>query len=451
MVINQFLDWSQGAPAEKRAHAAGALARAFVEKQLSYEEMISAESALTLLLDDGSIKVRMTLAQELCMSTRAPHNVIMGLANDIKEIASLIIVSSPILTQEDLLEFVRTGTEYQQISVACRTQLPPVVMNAVIEHGSPTANKALLSNDDIELDAMQIEKLGRKHGQTPSVRALLLKNPNISGALRMVLTEYLANHLKSHMGKTFATDTPRFDAVINRALERGCIQCAANIEPEQIAPLVEDLRNGHKLTAGLLLRSLCMGNISMFCVAVSTLSRVPLNRVEIIVSQNRSGPLRSLCNKASIPTPAITVMEIVIKLWRDLLADSEWIERSRMPYLVTRQALADYSAHEQVADPVLINLLQQISRELARDDARIHAQSVREAKKTQQENEAIATFDAQIADSLAIELELEITKLSDDELMRTPSPANDSLIDRDHAQNATFVECEQDQKDTIAA
>ena len=58
MVVSHFLKWIYTAKAGERAAAAGALARAYVDRDLPFEDRCAAEAALTLLLDDPSAKVR---------------------------------------------------------------------------------------------------------------------------------------------------------------------------------------------------------------------------------------------------------------------------------------------------------------------------------------------------------------------------------------------------------
>ena len=82
MVIRHFLRWIGSARVAEREAAAAALARAFVDHQLPFEDRCEAEAALTLLLDDPSPKVRAALAEAPSMSRYAPPQIIAALAAD---------------------------------------------------------------------------------------------------------------------------------------------------------------------------------------------------------------------------------------------------------------------------------------------------------------------------------------------------------------------------------
>ncbi|RWF37690.1 MAG: hypothetical protein EOS66_33615, partial [Mesorhizobium sp.] len=114
MVVSHFLKWIDTARVSERAAAASALARAYINSDLPFEDRCAAEAALTLLLDDASSKVRQALAEALSMSHHAPPQVISALAADQPEVATLVLARSPLLTDADLVERVVCGQKATQ-------------------------------------------------------------------------------------------------------------------------------------------------------------------------------------------------------------------------------------------------------------------------------------------------------------------------------------------------
>ena len=76
---------------------ASALARAYVNHDLPFEDRCAAEAALTLLLDDPSSKVRAAMAETLSMSHHAPLQVVSALASDQPEVSAIVFARSPLL------------------------------------------------------------------------------------------------------------------------------------------------------------------------------------------------------------------------------------------------------------------------------------------------------------------------------------------------------------------
>ena len=124
MIVRHFLQWVRTAPAADRADATGALARAYLYSDLSPDDRMAAEGAMVMSLDDPSPLVRRALAATLAGSPEAPPAVILALAVDQPEIASLVLERSPLLLDADLVELVAAGDEANQEPIARRRGLP---------------------------------------------------------------------------------------------------------------------------------------------------------------------------------------------------------------------------------------------------------------------------------------------------------------------------------------
>ncbi|RUV58607.1 DUF2336 domain-containing protein, partial [Mesorhizobium sp. M5C.F.Ca.IN.020.14.1.1] len=131
MVVSHFLKWIYTAKVSERAAAAGALARAYINADLPFEDRCAAEAALTLLLDDASSKVRLAIAESLSMSHHAPLQIISALASDQPEVASLVLARSPLLTDADLIDRVAGGQKATQKLIADRARVSMAVAAAI--------------------------------------------------------------------------------------------------------------------------------------------------------------------------------------------------------------------------------------------------------------------------------------------------------------------------------
>ena len=174
MIVRHFLQWVRTAAASERADATSALARAFLHSDLSVDDRIAAEGALVMLLDDPSPLVRLAMAQALAASADAPAPVIFALAADQAEIASLVLESSPLLLDADLVDSVGSGESATQAAVARRRGLPRAVAAAIAEVGSPEACLTLIENDSAEVAPFSIDRIVERHGQLAAIREALL-------------------------------------------------------------------------------------------------------------------------------------------------------------------------------------------------------------------------------------------------------------------------------------
>ena len=376
MVIEHFLSWMQTAPMPKRAQAVGALARAYLHSQMTYEERIAAESTMTLLLDDPSSTVRFALGDALATSKNAPRNIIMGLVNDTHEIATLVLVRSPVFSDADLVDLVASGSVEQQIAIACRGRISSAICGAISEVGVVEACLGLLMNKDAKYSKKIIHRIAQRHGDNAEIRKNLLANKNLDTDTRVLLFEKLGENLENFISKKNWLSKTRANKFIRDALDKNSIQCAAKSDDTQVEQLVEALIKSKRLTTSYLLRAICMGNITLFCKALSALSSIPAMRIEAMISQRRKSAFRAAFVKSGMPIQAFEVFSTALNVWQELLSEPEWINRARMPYLVTRQLVANHKTQPNAVMDELLMLLQKISSDMARDEAKTHVREL---------------------------------------------------------------------------
>jgi uncharacterized protein (DUF2336 family) len=159
MIVRQFLQWVQTSLPSERAEATSALARAYLHSDLSEEDRLAAEAAMTVLLDDPSPLVRLALAEALGASADAPSTVVLALANDQPEIAEIIAQRSPLMTEAELVDLVGQGNERVQTAIAARVSVSPSLAAAVAEVGCAGACLMLIENPDAAIAPGTLDKI----------------------------------------------------------------------------------------------------------------------------------------------------------------------------------------------------------------------------------------------------------------------------------------------------
>jgi uncharacterized protein (DUF2336 family) len=108
-IVRRFLGWMQRAPAEARAEAVNALARAYLYSPLSDAVRSEAVLALTSVLDDPSARVRRALAEALASAAEAPRHIILALASDQSDVSRIVLARSPTLDDAELVDCAAIG------------------------------------------------------------------------------------------------------------------------------------------------------------------------------------------------------------------------------------------------------------------------------------------------------------------------------------------------------
>ncbi len=267
------------------------------------------------LLDDPALDVRFALADVLAHSPDAPEAVLIGLVQDVPEIAAIVVERSPLLLDAELVDLVGSGQEILQIAVASRTQLSASVAAALAAVGSHDACVTLLANRGAHLLTSSLDRILERLGDSLAIREAIALFDDLAPSTRQALI------MKACDAMMFSQEVPPWmtpeqaDRFLREATEQGTVAMAATIGPELMQPLVAHLRQSGQLTAALLLRAILCGNISFFEAALASLSGMPLDKMEGLVRERHGNGFRAVYRKAGLPDSAFKAFVMSIDGW----------------------------------------------------------------------------------------------------------------------------------------
>src|SRR5690606_5463381 len=119
--------------------------------ELSDSDREAAQKIMRVLANDSAELVRRALAVTLKSSDLLPRDVARLLAADLDSIALPIIATSPVFTDDDLIEIIRAGSAVRQIAIAGRARVSRDVADVLSADGCEHAVRTLASNDNADL------------------------------------------------------------------------------------------------------------------------------------------------------------------------------------------------------------------------------------------------------------------------------------------------------------
>jgi uncharacterized protein (DUF2336 family) len=303
MIVRRFIQWARTAAASQRAEAASALARAYLYAELSEDEREEARLALTGLLDDASPLVRRAMSDSFASAADAPHNIVLGLADDQSDISAIVLSRSPILSDSDLIDCAAIGDAIAQSAIALRPRLSATVAAALAEVGAREALISLAINLGAELPEFSMRRMIERFGADGETREALLSRPNLPSSLRAALVAATADSLSTFVTERDWMSRERATRVKREACEQAHVIIAAmSGESENGASkLVAHLRASGQLTASLLLRALLSGNSGLLEAALAELSELSLPRVRGLMRDWRNAGFAALYRRAGLP------------------------------------------------------------------------------------------------------------------------------------------------------
>ncbi len=369
MIVRQFLQWVRHAPPGERAEATSALARAYLHSDLSADDLAAAEGAMIMLLDDPSPLVRRALAEVFASSQKAPRVVVHALAADQPDVAVPVLAHSPLLHDDDLVDLIATGHSETQVAIAQRPMLSRALAAAIAEVASTEACLALLDNPDAEIALFSIDRIVERFGDRASIRENLMVREDLPMATRQALLSKFSHTLAGFASQWLGPE--HADYAAREACERATVALAAETPYEEVAELMQHLRESGQLTAGMILRGLLSGNLVLFEEALAELSALPVDRVTSYIHDKNISGFRALYRKAGLPDAAYPAFREAIAAMRDGILLGEPGGVSRLKRRIVERVLARCAGERAPETASLLALLRRFAVEAAREEARL--------------------------------------------------------------------------------
>ncbi|RYX85559.1 MAG: DUF2336 domain-containing protein [Bradyrhizobiaceae bacterium] len=370
MIVRQFISWVRTAPPSERAEATRSLARAFIFSDLSDDDRIAAEGALLMLLDDASPLVRQAMAEVFARAPSAPPAIVRALAADQTCVALPVLEHSPQLIDADLVDIVATGNSDLQCAVARRVMLPPSVSAAIAEVGSAAAALELIENPYAALAPFSWDRIVARHGHLAAIREAMLALDGLPAKTRHALVAKLSDTLTRFVVARNWLSQERAERIADEAMARSTVNIAARSRGEEMRDLVLHLREAGQLTAGLILRALLSGNLTLFDQALVVLSGLPERRVAALVEDGADHSINALLTRAGLPASTFSAFRAALAARNEIGFVGSVGGAVRLRRRMVERVLTTCEADAAASEPLLI-LLRRFATESAREEARV--------------------------------------------------------------------------------
>lgn len=316
--------------AETRAETTAKIADQFTLGDLSETERRIAEEIFRSLVRDVEVRVRESLALHLKKSPDLPRDIAVSLARDVDSVALPVLRFSDVLRDEDLIQIVREQGGAKQVAIAQRPRVSSRVADALIDTGNETAVARLVANEGADLTTQALSRVMTEYDASEAVSDSLVRRPNLPAAISEELVERVTERLEAFLVSTHEMSPDVASNLILQARERATMSLvdygSTDIELEN---LVEQLHRKERLTASLLLRALCMGDMGFFERAMARLAGVPLQNARILIHDQGDLGLDSIYLKANLPKRLFPAFRAAVELANETDYDGALNDRNR--------------------------------------------------------------------------------------------------------------------------
>ena len=249
-----------------------AIAGLFDDGTLSFtpQERLLAADILKRLTKNVEMSIRIAVAEKLAGSADAPIELIAMLADDRIEVARLVILRSPVLSDADLLRVIETGSTDHHLAVAERPNLGEAVSAALARSAYEAVVIALLRNRTAKIAATTFDGLADRARSTGSFQEHLIARDDLPQLLAARLYSWVGAGLKANLLKRF----PHIETSLARAIDdaQSALRAGEPLTSEISAQkLVAKLAASGQLRASFLIRVLNQGQMELFEYGFATL------------------------------------------------------------------------------------------------------------------------------------------------------------------------------------
>ena len=249
------------------------LGQDFADPRLKDAERKTLLRILEILARDIEVGVRVSVAKQLKDSPLLPRRLAIELASDIEQVATPILQSSDVLTEEDLLAVVSSNCAVKNIAIANRPLVSETVSTALIDTKSRPIIGAVLGNNGAEIAVSSYDTVIKEFGGDEEILDLVGKRPQLPITIVERLTTLVADELVERIVTDHNIPEAMTKDLVDLGRESALVQHLKTVTSVVgVEDLVLRLKSENRLTATLILRALVDGDIQFFECAMSALA-----------------------------------------------------------------------------------------------------------------------------------------------------------------------------------
>ena len=282
-----------------------------------------AEDIFRIMVRDTEVKVRETLSDSLKHCKDLPKDVISAIINDKDSIAIPFIQHYASLTNDDLIKIINIPSINKQKAVAKRSRLSAEISHYIVECCSDTVVGELISNETAIIKDQTFAYIISKYSENDDIKKRLIYRSELPVSVIEKIANKLSYKLKTHLILHHNLPKELANKLVDDIKEKITLSISEDYSTDkQIEELVHQLYKANRLTTGLVVRAICLGDLKFFEYALVYLSETPIAEVrKILFNTQADFMIRNLLRKAFIPKSVFPAIFSALKIIREIRFD----------------------------------------------------------------------------------------------------------------------------------
>lgn len=345
----------QGPTAESRANAVQKIGRDLRTAELNAAERAFATKLMDRICSDVSSLVRRALSVTLQNSQNLPHHVARQLIDDIDSIAVPILSSSPVLTEQDLVDVLRSGGADKIRAIAHRKTISLHVSHAIVSFGDSAATARLAANDGALISPETAEMIADLHADNDLIRDAALSRHDMPPQVITKLIEHSAGKIEANLKAIPGVSDSRAARISRDTRERSQNYVIGKNWPQnRLRDYARALDRSGKLTPRLILRCAGRGDIRFTVMGLSILSGQTLAKTRLMVLASSGLGLRALALRARFTPSQLELLTACVETYMTVERENRAVTAAKFQIVVAERLLSqDLDLPEDISSDLL--------------------------------------------------------------------------------------------------
>jgi uncharacterized protein (DUF2336 family) len=302
-----------------RAVLAQKVCRQIRSIELSAREREIVAQILHFIAKDAAAMVRRALAVTLKNSPNLPRDIAKKLIKDVDSIAAPVLTYSPVLTDEDLLDVLKSKAAAKILAISKRERIKGNLVKAILRYGDSHAVAAVAANDGAELGAELGSQMLEMYHDNDLVKESFIMRRDLPPTVVEKLITLVSSEMAIRLNEHHEVPIEMAIDLANRSRERASIDfISQSWVSHDLGYLVARLETEGRLTKSLIIRAACCGQIPFTEHAFAQKTGISLNKARLMVHDSGPFGLKALCKRAGLSEHDNCLIRAAITIYRDL-------------------------------------------------------------------------------------------------------------------------------------
>jgi uncharacterized protein (DUF2336 family) len=279
---------------------------------LREEEMVN--ELIDQLMLNSTPAVRTQLVEKFVDVTRMPRRLASNLAQGSIDIARSILVASPSLTDDDLVQVVESKGVDHALAVASRTRISEAVADALVTTGDVRVMQIVAENLGAHLSRQAIDAVTDAARYAAELRDPILHRPEINAETALKLYWWVEQDLRRYTLKRFGITTGQVDQALAKTIGAFLDDHAHEKNNDEVMAQVAEWMDQHQVvTTGVLPQVLRMGHFRLFNMLLARLAHLNLSLIDTIMDEAGGRGLASICRALGVDKAAFVSLFLLAR------------------------------------------------------------------------------------------------------------------------------------------